>query len=82
MPILTPYQATVAPGTLLSAVGTVGVCYDKAKTGNALARRPLFSVREVIGNLKKMLWDRWEAKENTPFFLKCDSGGHHSTREE
>ena len=34
MPTLTPYQAAATPATPLSAVGTVGVCYDKAKTSD------------------------------------------------
>ena len=34
MPIPTPYQATAAPATPLSAVGAVSVCYEKAKTGH------------------------------------------------
>ena len=40
MPILTPYQATIAPATLLSAVGAVGVCYHKAKTGDCCGTAP------------------------------------------
>ena len=42
MPILTPYQATAAPGTPMSAVGAVGVCYDSAKTGDSPDAAPSF----------------------------------------
>ena len=40
MLILTPYQATAAPATPLSAVGAVGVCYDKAKAGDGPGAAP------------------------------------------
>ena len=40
MPILTSYQETDAPATPLSAVGAVGVCYDKAKTGDCRDAAP------------------------------------------
>ena len=81
MPILTPYQATAAPGTLLSAVGDVVDCYHKAKNGVCPGATPLFSVREAPGNFKKML-KPWKGQDKYPFSIKCDSGGHHSTRGE
>ena len=37
-----PYPATVAAATLLSAVGTVGDRFDKAKTGVCPEAAPLF----------------------------------------
>ena len=39
------------------------------------------SVRETVGILKYM-WKPRKGQEKFPFFLKCDSGGHHSTRGE
>ena len=42
MPILTPYQATAAPPTTLSAVGAVGVCYHEAKTDDCPNVTPSF----------------------------------------
>ena len=55
MPILNPYQATADPEMLTTAVGAVGNCYDKAKNSDCPRAAPTFSVREVIGNFKKML---------------------------
>ena len=69
MPILTPYQATAAQGTLRSAVGAVGNFYDKAKTGDCLGAAPIFNVREVISSFTKML-KPWRGQEKYPFFLK------------
>ena len=37
-----PYQAVAALATCLSAVGAVGVCYDKAKTNDCLGAAPSF----------------------------------------
>ena len=60
------YEATAAPGTLLSTVGAVGDCYDKAKTGVCPDVAPFCSVRESIGDFKKML-KLWGGQENTLF---------------
>ena len=53
MTVLTPYQATAAPGTPMRALGAVGVCDDKAKLATALTQCLLSNVRDVIGNFKK-----------------------------
>ena len=62
-----PYQGTVAPGTLLSAVGAVGHCNDNAKTSVGPGAAALFSVRDVIGNPKKDV-ESMEGQGKIPFF--------------
>ena len=69
MTILTPYQGIATLGTLTSAGGAVGNCYDKAKVGDCPDAAPIFSVRVVIGNFHKML-EPWGGREKYPFFLK------------
>ena len=64
-----------------SAVWSVGHCVYKATTGDCTGAGPIYSVTEVLGNLQKML-KPWGVQEKYPFSLKCDSGGHHSTRGE
>ena len=55
MPVVTPCQATAAPRTLISAMGAVRDCYDKAITSDCPGAAPLYSVSNVIGNFKMML---------------------------
>ena len=64
-----------------SALWSVGHCIYKATTGDSPRAAPIYSVRDVIGNFKKMLRP-WRGQEKYPFSLKCDSGGHHNTKGE
>ena len=65
----TPYQATVAPAMLLSEVGTVRDCFDKAITGDCPAAAPIYSVREFIGNFKIYV-ETMGRPRKIPFFLE------------
>ena len=66
MPRLTPHQATAAQVTPLSAVGAVTTRQNLAP---ALTQRPLYSVRDAIGNFTKML-KPWGDQEKYPFSFR------------
>ena len=69
-----PLPSHSRPRDAKISVGAVGECYDKAKHGNCPGAATLFSVREIIGNFKKML-KPWGGQEKYPFFLKMRQWG-------
>ena len=63
------------------AAQRVNLHYDKAKSSVSRGATHRFSVREYIGNFKKML-KPWEGQQKYLVSLKCESDGQHSTRGE
>ena len=54
----------------------------KEKLATAMTQRFLSNVWDVIGNFKKSFKSQGGVKKNSISALRCDSGGHHSTRAE
>ena len=79
-PILTQ-PSHRSPGSAMSAESSVGNDTIRAAKGRQPWRAPIF---QCEGNCRyfKVDVETKERPRKIPFFLKCDSGGHHSTRGE
>ena len=70
-----------SPGSAMCAESSVGNVTNRAAKERQAWSAPIFLCEENYRYFKVDVETKERPRKN-PFFLKCDSGGHHSTRGE